>query len=257
MMKKISKLALLAAATAFLLAAFPACSDDDDDDNKTEQTGGDDTGGTDNTGGNDNTGNDNTGAGSGENTGGDGSGSGENNGGDNTGSGNGDGSGGGSGNAEQDDGDDGKDEVEKILAVTYDLENGLPSEIGTTEALINASWKAPTANPTTNDVTFSWVATTNRKVKTNSGLQFSNGTAPEEAIKLSAEENITVKVTYKFAGDYASDKIREIDVGDKVSKMEASTNKATTFDVTCSPAKEVSIKANGVKILKIETAAAQ
>ena len=30
MMKKISKLALLAAATAFLLAAFPACSDEDD-----------------------------------------------------------------------------------------------------------------------------------------------------------------------------------------------------------------------------------
>ncbi len=35
MMKKISKLALLAAATAFLLAAFPACSDDDDG-NETE-----------------------------------------------------------------------------------------------------------------------------------------------------------------------------------------------------------------------------
>ena len=33
MMKKISRLALLAAATAFLLAAFPACSDDDDDSN--------------------------------------------------------------------------------------------------------------------------------------------------------------------------------------------------------------------------------
>ncbi|MDE5614193.1 MAG: hypothetical protein K2I74_06045 [Treponemataceae bacterium] len=32
MMKKISRLALLAAATAFLLAAFPACSDNDDDD---------------------------------------------------------------------------------------------------------------------------------------------------------------------------------------------------------------------------------
>ena len=37
MMKKISKLALLAAATAFLLAAFPACSDDDDGNNGTEQ----------------------------------------------------------------------------------------------------------------------------------------------------------------------------------------------------------------------------
>ncbi|MBD5447375.1 MAG: hypothetical protein HDR32_06465 [Treponema sp.] len=47
MMKKISKLALLAAATAFLLATFPACDNDDgDDDTKTEQeddkTGGDD-----------------------------------------------------------------------------------------------------------------------------------------------------------------------------------------------------------------------
>ena len=47
MMKKISKLALLAAATAFLLAAFPACSDDDDD-TKTVQ---DETGGDENTGG--------------------------------------------------------------------------------------------------------------------------------------------------------------------------------------------------------------
>lgn len=35
-MKKISRLALLAAATAFLLAAFPACSDDDGDGNETE-----------------------------------------------------------------------------------------------------------------------------------------------------------------------------------------------------------------------------
>ena len=36
MMKKISKLALLAAATAFLLAAFPACSNDDDGTPNTE-----------------------------------------------------------------------------------------------------------------------------------------------------------------------------------------------------------------------------
>ena len=35
MMKKISKLALLAAATAFLLAAFPACSDDDNNNEPT------------------------------------------------------------------------------------------------------------------------------------------------------------------------------------------------------------------------------
>lgn len=45
MMKKISKLALLAAATAFLLAAFPACSNDDDEDNETEQGGGGSSGG--------------------------------------------------------------------------------------------------------------------------------------------------------------------------------------------------------------------
>ncbi|MDE7392265.1 MAG: hypothetical protein K2M90_07410, partial [Treponemataceae bacterium] len=38
-MKKISKLALLAAATAFLLATFPACSDDDDGGNETELGG--------------------------------------------------------------------------------------------------------------------------------------------------------------------------------------------------------------------------
>ena len=47
MMKKISKLALLAAATAFLLAAFPACSDDDGDGNKTELDGDKDTTGDD------------------------------------------------------------------------------------------------------------------------------------------------------------------------------------------------------------------
>ena len=57
MMKKISKLALLAAATAFLLAAFPACSDDDDG-NETEQTGGGETTGGDTAGG-DTTGGDN------------------------------------------------------------------------------------------------------------------------------------------------------------------------------------------------------
>lgn len=51
-MKKISKLALLTAATAFLLAGFPACGDDDGDDgNNTEQGG---TGGDDTTGGNKN-----------------------------------------------------------------------------------------------------------------------------------------------------------------------------------------------------------
>ena len=47
MMKKISKLALLAAATAFLLAAFPACSDDDGDGNETELDGDKDTTGDD------------------------------------------------------------------------------------------------------------------------------------------------------------------------------------------------------------------
>ena len=52
MMKKISKLALLAAATAFLLAAFPACSNDDN--NKTEQ---DETGGGESTGDEENGGN--------------------------------------------------------------------------------------------------------------------------------------------------------------------------------------------------------
>ncbi|MDE7228124.1 MAG: hypothetical protein K2N31_07365 [Treponemataceae bacterium] len=58
MMKKISKLALLAAATAFLLAAFPAC--DNDDGNETEldnnggNTGGDDD--SDNNSGNDGSG---------------------------------------------------------------------------------------------------------------------------------------------------------------------------------------------------------
>ncbi|MBD5426156.1 MAG: hypothetical protein HDR38_01160 [Treponema sp.] len=59
MMKKISKLALLAAATAFLLAAFPACSNDDDD-NTTVQPGGSEDDGS---GGGDNTGGDNTGTG--------------------------------------------------------------------------------------------------------------------------------------------------------------------------------------------------
>ncbi|MBD5426630.1 MAG: hypothetical protein HDR38_03625 [Treponema sp.] len=47
MMKKISKLALLAAATAFLLAAFPACSNDDGDGNETELDGDKDTTGDD------------------------------------------------------------------------------------------------------------------------------------------------------------------------------------------------------------------
>lgn len=53
MMKKISKLALLAAATVFLLAAFPACSDDDGDGNTTVQPGGGDTGDDDEKGGSD------------------------------------------------------------------------------------------------------------------------------------------------------------------------------------------------------------
>ncbi|MDE7228125.1 MAG: hypothetical protein K2N31_07370 [Treponemataceae bacterium] len=136
------------------------------------------------------------------------------------------------------------------------MTDGLPASITTTDAFISADWQAPTATPATNDVTFSWVTTTTRKVKSNNGLQFSNGTSPEEAIKLSAEENITAKVTYKFAGAYAADKIREIDVGDKVSQMESTTDKDTTYEITCSATKEVSIKANGVKILKIETAAA-
>ncbi len=38
--------------------------------------------------------------------------------------------------------------------------------------------------------------------------------------------------------------------------MESTTDKDTTYEITCSATKEVSIKANGVKILKIETAAA-
>lgn len=41
MMKKLSKIALLAAASAFMLAVFPACGDDDEDDPSVEITGGD------------------------------------------------------------------------------------------------------------------------------------------------------------------------------------------------------------------------
>ena len=42
MMKKLSKIALLAAASAFMLAVFPACGDDDDgnDDPSVKITGG-------------------------------------------------------------------------------------------------------------------------------------------------------------------------------------------------------------------------
>ena len=145
----------------------------------------------------------------------------------------------------------------KTVAVTYDLTGGLPKSITNSDATVSAKWAAPAAEPASNGVKFEWVATKDRKVKNNSGLQFSNGTTPEEAIRLSADENITVTVTYKFAGAYSADKIRQLVVGDKEVKMEATSDKEGTYNVTSSPAQTVSIKANGMKLLKIEVAPAK
>ncbi|MBQ0052322.1 MAG: hypothetical protein KBT11_09725 [Treponema sp.] len=146
---------------------------------------------------------------------------------------------------------------QKVLSVVYDLKDGLPSDFPTADTVVSADWAVPTATPATNDVTFTWVPTTNRKFKNNGGCQVSNGTGPEEAIKISAPENIKVTVTYKFAGAYAADKIRELDVGDAESKMASDTNKDSEYTLTnTTAAKEVSIKVNGVKLLKIETAKA-
>lgn len=265
MMKKISKLALLAAATAFLLAAFPACSDDDS--NKTELDGSENTGG-DSTGG-ESTGGDSTGGGSsgGAVSGGDGT---------------------GQGSGDEDDDDKDKEE-QKVLAVTYDLTKTLPtgipvsgSDLGNDgkdlEKIVDVSWAAPTATPATNDVTWAWVATKNRKVKSNKGLQVSIGkngaydTKSEEIIKLTADEPIVVTVTFDFTGKkYADDNpdgteeaklsYRGITVGDGSVVMSADLGVTKDDNIrTCknsTAAKEVSIKANGIRITKIETAPAQ
>lgn len=145
----------------------------------------------------------------------------------------------------------------KVLDVVYDLTTGLPSDITASDQVVSASWAAPTATPSTNDITWAWVATTNRKAKSNSGLQISNGTGAEDIITLSADSNFTVTVTYKFAGNYDANKTRCISAGDQSVSMESTTDKDQTYTLTTSAATSVTIAANGMKITKIETKASE
>lgn len=153
--------------------------------------------------------------------------------------------------------DGGDEETTKVLDVVYDLTTGLPSDITTSDQVVSASWAAPTATPSTNDITWAWVATTNRKAKSNSGLQISNGTGAEDIITLSADSNFTVTITYKFAGAYDAAKIRCLSAGDQSVSMESTTDKDQTYTLTTSAAKSVTIAANGMKITKIETKASE
>lgn len=154
-------------------------------------------------------------------------------------------------------GDSGSSETTKVLDVVYDLTTGLPSGFPTADTLVSATWAAPTATPSTNDITWTWVATTNRKAKSNNGLQISNGTGAEDIITLSADSNFTVTITYKFAGAYDATKIRCLSAGDQSVSMESTTDKDTTYTLTTSAAKSVTIAANGMKITKIETKASE
>ena len=162
-----------------------------------------------------------------------------------------------SGSGDSSSGDSGSSETTKVLDVVYDLTTGLPSDFPTSETLVSATWAAPTATPSTNDITWTWVATTNRKAKSNNGLQISNGIGAEDIITLSADSNFTVTITYKFAGTYDANKIRCLTAGDQSVSMESTTDKDTTYTLTTSAAKSVTIAANGMKITKIETKASE
>ncbi len=144
-----------------------------------------------------------------------------------------------------------------VLDVVYDLTTGLPSDFPTTDTIVSSDWAAPTADPTTNDITWAWLTTTNRKVKSNSGLQVSNGTGAEDLITLSADSNFTVTITYKFAGAYDAAKVRCLSAGDQSVSMESTTDNSKTYTLTTSAAKSVTIAANGMKITKIATSAAE
>lgn len=146
----------------------------------------------------------------------------------------------------------------KVLDVAYDLTKGLPAAITTTDAFISADWDAPTATPATNDITWTWIAAKTRKVKSSSGLQVSTGTSAEDMITLSADSDFTVTVTYKFAGDYsdAANKLRCITVGDKSDAMTSTTDKNKEYTLTTTAAKTATIAMSGMKLLKVETKAA-
>lgn len=144
----------------------------------------------------------------------------------------------------------------KVLDVVYDLTADLSSDFPTTDTLISADWEAPAATPAINDITWTWIATKNRKVKNNNGLQVSNGTGAEDMITLSADSDFTVTVTYKFAGTYVAEKVRCITVGDKSDSMESATDKDKEYTLTTTAAKTATIAMNGMKLLKVETKAA-
>ena len=146
----------------------------------------------------------------------------------------------------------------KVLDVVYDLTKGLPTGFPTEDTLISADWDAPTATPATNDITWTWIAAKTRKVKNKDGLQVSTGTSAEDMITLSADSDFTVTVTYKFAGDYsdASNKLRCITVGDKSDAMTSTTDKNKEYTLTTTAAKTATIAMSGMKILKVETKAA-
>ena len=146
----------------------------------------------------------------------------------------------------------------KVLDVAYDLTKGLPAAITTTDAFISADWDAPTATPATNDITWTWIAAKTRKVKSSGGLQVSTGTSAEDMITLSADSDFTVTVTYKFAGDYsdAANKLRCITVGDKSDAMTSTTDKTKEYTLTTTAAKTATIAMSGMKLLKVETKAA-
>ena len=144
----------------------------------------------------------------------------------------------------------------KVLDVAYDLTKGLPAAITTTDAFISADWDAPTATPATNDITWTWIAAKTRKVKSSGGLQVSTGTSAEDMITLSADSDFTVTVTYKFAGAYAADKVRCITVGDKSDSMASDTDRTKEYTLTTTAAKTATIAMNGMKLLKVETKAA-
>ena len=95
-----------------------------------------------------------------------------------------------------------------------------------------------------------------RKVKNNGGLQVSNGSSAEDMITLSADSDFTVTVTYKFAGAYAADKVRCITVGDKSDSMASDTDKTKEYTLTTTAAKTATIAMNGMKLIKVETKAA-
>lgn len=145
----------------------------------------------------------------------------------------------------------------KVLDVVYDLTTGLPSDFPTAaDTVVSADWAAPTAAPETNDITWTWVATSTRKVKNSGGLQVSNGSSAEDMITLSADSDFTVTVTYKFAGAYAADKVRCITVGDKSDSMASDTDRTKEYTLTTTAAKTATIAMNGMKLLKVETKAA-